>query len=96
MEDTIQSFPKKTWVNKLKLRRRLHSLRLKEGDSVQEHIHKMFKVFEELAVIGDPMKEEDLVVRLLASLHESYSMLVTALEANPDVPQMEVVTVSIV
>ena len=47
---------------------------------------------EELAVIGDPVKEEDHVVYLLASLSESYSMLGTALEANPDVPQMEVVT----
>ena len=52
----------------------------------------MTEVFKELAVIGDPVKEEDRVVHLLASLPESYSMLVTALEANSDVPQMEVVT----
>ena len=85
-------FQKKTWANKLELRRRLYSLRLKEGDSVQEHIRRMTEVFEELAVIGDLVKEEDRVVHLLASLPESYNMLVTALEANPDVPQMEVVT----
>ena len=29
---------------------------------------------------------------MLASLPESYNMLVTAMEASPDVPQMEVVT----
>ena len=52
----------------------------------------MTEVYEELAVFGDPVKEEDRVVHLLASLPESYNMLVTALEANPDVPQMEVVT----
>ena len=34
-------FQKKTWTNKLELRRRLYSLRLKERDSVQEHIRKM-------------------------------------------------------
>lgn len=51
----------------------------------------MIEVFEELAVIGDPLQEEDQVVYLLASLPESYDMLVTALEANADVPQMEVV-----
>ena len=85
-------FQKKTWANKLGLRRRLYSLKLKEGDSVQEHIRKMTEVFEELAVIGDPVKEEDRVVHLLASLPESYNMLVTALEANADVPQMAVVT----
>ena len=31
-------FQKKTWANKLEMRRKLHSLRLKEGDSVQDHI----------------------------------------------------------
>lgn len=31
-------FQKKSWANKLELRRRLYALRLKEGDSVQEHI----------------------------------------------------------
>ena len=31
-------------------------------------------------------------MHLLASLPDSFNMLVTALEANPDVPQMEVVT----
>ena len=84
-------FQKKTWANKLHLRKNLYSLRLKEGDSVQEHIRMMTEVFEELAVIGDPLKEEDQVVYLLASLPESYDMLVTALEANVDVPRMDVV-----
>ena len=85
-------FQKKTWANKLSLRRRLYSLRLKEGESVQEHIRKMTELFEELAVVDDPVKEEDRVVHLLASLPETYDMLVTALEANSDVPKMEVVT----
>ena len=57
-----EQFQKKTWTNKLGLRRRLYSLKLKEGDSVQEHIRKMTEIFEELAVIGDPVKEEDRVV----------------------------------
>jgi hypothetical protein len=85
-------FQKKTWVNKLQLRRKLHSLRLKEGDCVQEHVKAMTEVFDALSVVGDPIKEEDRVVFLLASLPESYDMLVTALEANAEVPQMEVVT----
>ena len=51
------------------------------------------KNFEKLAVIDDTVKEEDQLVHLLASLPESYSMLVTALEVNPDVLQMEVVEV---
>ena len=45
-----------------------------------------------LSVIGDSVSDEDRVVYLLASLPDCYNMLVTALEANKDVPQMEVVT----
>jgi hypothetical protein len=87
----LDHFQKKTWANKLELRRRLYSLKLREGDSIQEHMKKMVEVFEELAVIGDPVQEEDQVIHLLAGLPESYSMLVTALEANADVPKLDVV-----
>ena len=85
-------FQKKTWCNKLELRRKLYSLRLKAGGSVQEHIKAMTEIFESLSVIGDPVSDEDRVVYLLASLPDCYNMLVTALEANKDVPPMEVVT----
>ena len=85
-------FQKKAWANKLKLRRKLYSLRLKEGESVQSHVKVIIEIFEALAVIGDPVSEEDRVVHLLASLPESFNMLVTALEANPEVPKMESVT----
>ena len=51
-----------TWANKLELRRRLYSLRQKEGDSVQENIRKMTEVLEELAVIGDSVKEAVMLI----------------------------------
>ena len=85
-------FQKKTWANKLELRRKLYSLRLKGGDSVQEHIKSMTEVFDTLSVIGDRVSEEDRVVHLLASLPKLYSMLVTALESNAEVPKIEHVT----
>ena len=85
-------FQKATWANKLALRRRLHSLRLKEGDSVQDHVKAITEIFNELSIIGDNVKDEDRVVYLLASLPESYDMLVTALEANAEVPDMKTVT----
>ena len=85
-------FQKKTWANKLALRRRLHSLQLKDGDSVQDHIKAMIELFNELTIVGDVIDEEDRVVYLLASLPDSFSTLVTALEANEEVPKMEVVT----
>ena len=85
-------FQKRTWANKLQLRRKHISLRLKEGDSVQEHIKAMTEIFDGLSVIGDPISDEDRVVHFLVSLPESYNVLVTALEANEAVPKMEVVT----
>ena len=42
--------------------------------------------FKTLSVIGDPISTEDRVVHLLASLPQSYEMIVTALEASPNVP----------
>ena len=64
-------FQRKTWANKLQLRRRLHSCSLKDGDSVQEHIKTMTEIFNELSVIGDQISEEDRVVYLLTSLLDS-------------------------
>ena len=72
-------FQKKTWSNKLALRWRLHSLTLRDGESVQEHIKTMTELFNELAIVGDAIEEEDRVVYLLASLPDSINTLVTAL-----------------
>ena len=83
---------KKIWANKLELRKKLHSLRLREGGSVQEHIRQMTELISGLAEMDSPLTEEDKVVYLLASLPDSFGVLVTALEACPEVPSMEVVT----
>lgn len=82
-------FQKKTWANRLALRRKLHSIRLKEGQSIHEHVKAMTELFSELAVIGDVIKDDDRVIYLLASLPESFNALVTALEACDDVSKMD-------
>jgi hypothetical protein len=79
----VDQFQKKTWANKLELWRKLYSLRLKEGQSVQKPVNAMTGVLDSLY---GPMEEEDCVVHLLAN------MLVTALEANSDVSTSEIVT----
>ena len=55
-------FCTKTWANKLELRKKLHTLRLKEGESVQEHIRQMTELFRGLAEMDSPLTEEDKVV----------------------------------
>ena len=52
----------------------------------------MTEGFDELATIGDPLYDENRVIHLLASLPKSNDMLVTALEALSEVPEIEVVT----
>lgn len=91
-----EQFQPKTWSNKLQLRRKLYALKLKEGGLVNEHIKTMSEIFEGLAVIGDAVSEEDRVVHLLASLPESYNVLVTALEAQSEnIPKWQLVTESL-
>ena len=51
---------------------------------MNEHIKSMSEIFQELAVISDAISEEDKVVHLLASLPDSYNVLVTALEAQSE------------
>ena len=72
--------------------RKLHSLQLKDKESAQTHIKVMTEILDSLMVAGETVLEEDRVVYLLASLPESYNVLMTALEANEDVPKLEVVT----
>ena len=85
-------FQRNTWANKLELKQKLFSLRLTDGRSVQEHIKTMTEIFDELSAIDEPVKEEDRVVYLLASLPECNNVLVTALEASTEVPALAVVT----
>ena len=43
-------FQKRSWANKLALRRKLYSLKLKDNQPVQTHIKEMTEIFEGLAV----------------------------------------------
>ena len=86
-------FQKKTWANKLSLRKKLFSMKLSDSGSMNEYIKKMTEIFDELAVIAESVSDEDKVVYLLAGLPESYDVLVTALESGSDtVPALEMVT----
>ena len=61
---------------------------------MQKSVEMLTMIFDELSIIdiGDLLGEENQVVHLLASLPESYDTLVTALEASPEVPKLEIIT----
>ncbi len=49
---TLQNqFQKKSWANKLALRRRLHTLQLRDGESVQDHVKVMYRLYNEEEVV---------------------------------------------
>lgn len=87
-----EQFQKKSWPNVLELRRKLHLIKLEEGGSVQGHIKELTEILDELSIVDEPVKKKDRVLYLLASLPDPYSMLVTALEASVEVPEMALVT----
>ena len=51
-------YQRKTWANKLELRRKLHSMRMKEGDSVQGHVRQMTEVFNPLSAMDVPCRRK--------------------------------------
>ena len=58
-------FQKKSWANKPSLRRRLNNLKLKEGNSMSNHIKAMTEIFNKLAVIGAQVPQMDIVTERL-------------------------------
>ena len=51
----------------------MYSLKLRDGESMQDHVKAMIATFNEISVVGRAINGEDQVVHLLASLPESYS-----------------------
>ncbi|KAF2358692.1 hypothetical protein FHG87_010554 [Trinorchestia longiramus] len=61
-------------------------MKLENGQNLQDHLKVFVELFEELAIIGDAMEEEERVIILLSSLPDRFSTLVTALEAHEKIP----------
>ncbi|KAF2344425.1 hypothetical protein FHG87_024819 [Trinorchestia longiramus] len=67
-------------------------MKSENGQNLQDHLKVFVELYEELAIIGDAMEEEERVIILLSSLPDRFSTLVTALEAHEKIPTWEVVT----
>ena len=68
-------FQKNSWSNKMSLRRKLSSLRPKRNEPIQEYVKAVTELFDELAVIGYPVEEEERVTHLLTTLPEPFDMI---------------------
>ena len=77
-------FECETLANKLFLKKQYFWLEMKEGISMEAYLKHMKEIPNRVAAIGAPISEEDQIVMLLGSLPQSYSTLVTVLEARID------------
>lgn len=74
---------KDTITNRVSICNKIALLRMKENDSIEDHLNQMIGLFQQLSDLGDDAGEEWKIGMVFASLPHSYSTLVTALEARP-------------
>jgi hypothetical protein len=81
--DTLgKLYQSKSLVNKLFLRNKLYNLRMRDGDSVEEHLSSFNNVVSQLVSIAIKISDEDKCITLLFSSLDSWDSMVLAICSN--------------
>jgi hypothetical protein len=70
-----ERFERNTVANKLFLKQKLFSLKMKDCDSLDDHLRRMKEITDQLAAIKAPIPEDEYIVALLYSAFHDYITL---------------------
>eukprot|EP00253_Pinus_taeda_P012322 PITA_12322 len=82
-------------VNKLFLRKKLYNLRMKDGDSVTEHLNTFNTVVSQLAYVDIKISDEDKCISFLCFQPDSWDSLVIAIGSNATALQFDEIVSSL-
>eukprot|EP00253_Pinus_taeda_P033001 PITA_33001 len=88
-------YQSKSLVNKLFLEKKLYNLRMKDGDSVTEHLNAFNIVVSQLSSVDIKISDEDKCISLLCSLLDSWDSLVIAIGSNATALQFDEIVSSL-
>ena len=88
-------YQSKSLVNKLFLRKNMYNLRMKDGDSVTEHLNAFNTVVSQLLSADIKISNEDTCISLLCSIPDSWDNLVIAIGSNTTALQFDEIVSSL-
>ena len=88
-------YQSKSLVNKLFIWKKLYNLRMKDGDSMIEHLNAFNIVVSQLSSVDIKISDEDKCISLLCSLPDSWDSLVIAIDSNATTLQFDEIVSSL-
>ena len=79
-------------VTKMYLKDKLHTLKMKENESVTKHIHVFRSHLEQLSATGCPTQDDEAILTLMRSLPPSYRSFISSLRRQPGITLQSLIT----